>query len=66
MASYTVIMRDGTRRDFPHSGRAGGSYTKSLRYETGFVVIVDEWGGEIAIPAEDVKEIRKEAERGSW
>ena len=51
-------MRDGTSREFRHRGRPGGSYTKKLRYEPGFVVITDEWYSETAIPVEDIKEIR--------
>lgn len=35
MASFTITMKDGTVREFPHQGRAGGSYTKSIRYEDG-------------------------------
>ena len=63
MASFTITMKDGTVREFPHQGRAGGSYTKSIRYEEGFVVIVDEWYGETSIPTADIKEIKKTPER---
>jgi hypothetical protein len=57
MPSITVKMKDGTRREFPHKGRAGGSWTKTLRYEIGFVVITDEYGNETAIPSADIEEI---------
>ncbi len=54
-----VKMRDGHGEDkyFPHKGRPGGSYSKSVRYEGAFVIIKDEWGKETAIPADIVKEV---------
>ncbi len=58
MASIKIIMKDGTVKDFPHEGRPGGSYTKKIRYEGCFAVVVDEWMDEIAIPAADIAEIR--------
>lgn len=57
MASIMVKFKDGTTREFPHRGRAGGSYTKSVKYEGAFVVITDEWYNRTAFPAEDVREI---------
>jgi hypothetical protein len=66
MASITITMKDGTIRSFPHEGRAGGSYTKSVRYEGGFVIVTDEWYKETAIPAEDVREVVKTSERQGW
>lgn len=53
-----IHMKDGTVKDFPHEGRAGGSYTKSLRYEPGFVVITDEWYKETVIPSDAIAEIK--------
>ena len=55
--SITLIMKDGTRREFPHKGRLDGSYTKRIRYEPGFVVITDEYYNERAIPTSDVEEV---------
>lgn len=52
-------MKDGTVRDFPHVGRPGGSYSKSIEYKPGFVVIKDEWGEKISIPSEDIKQIQE-------
>lgn len=63
MASIFVKMKDGTERKFKHEGRAGGSYTKRIRYEGAFAIIVDEWGNETAIPAEDIAEVKVERER---
>lgn len=65
MASYTILMRDGSKREFRHTGRPGGSYTKSIRYEVGFVVVTDEYGHEVSIPSADIKEIQKE-QASSW
>ncbi len=55
--NITVHFLDGSTREFKHEGRAGGSYTKKIRYEPGFVVIEDEWGKETSIPTSLVKEI---------
>jgi hypothetical protein len=66
MPDFHVTLKDGTKRDFLEKGRPGGSWTNSLRYEPGFVVFRDEWGGETAIPAELILEIRKDAGRGGW
>ncbi len=57
MSSIVVKMKDGTVRKFPHEGRAGGSYTKELSFQPGFVVITDGWYKRIAIPAADVAEV---------
>jgi hypothetical protein len=57
MPSITIKMKDGSRREFPHRGRPGGSWTKTLRYEPGFAVITDEYGNETAIPTADIAEI---------
>lgn len=58
-----VHMKDGTVRTFLHEGRAGGSYTKSIKYEGAFVVITDEWYRTTAIPAADIKEVKTESTR---
>lgn len=65
MASITVKMKDGTVREFPHEGRAGGSWTKSVKYEGAFVVIEDEYQKRTAIPASDVAEVVERPNR-SW
>ena len=57
MANITVKMKDGTKREFKHEGRAGGSYTKTVKFEAGFVIITDEWDERIAIPAADIAEV---------
>jgi hypothetical protein len=57
MADITVKMKDGTVRNFEHRGRAGGSYTKTVKYEGAFVIIEDEYYQRTAIPAADVAEV---------
>jgi hypothetical protein len=58
--NIVILMRDGTKREFKHEGRAGGSYTKSVRYEGGFCIVTDEWYGETAIPQELIAEVKAE------
>jgi len=55
--NITVFMKDGDVKKFLHTGRAGGSWTKSLRHEGMFTIITDEWGREIHIPAADISSI---------
>lgn len=66
MANVKIIMRDGTVRDFPHVGRAGGSYTKRVTYEGAFVIVTDEWDKAFAFPASEVREVQETSERGHW
>lgn len=60
-----VKMKDGTTREFRHEGRPGGSYTKTLRYEPGFLVIKDEYYRETAIPTDLILEVIADPGR-SW
>jgi hypothetical protein len=64
MASIYITMKDGSKKEFKHTGRAGGSYTKNIRYEGAFAIITDEYAGETAIPASDIAEIK--VERNRW
>lgn len=57
MANITIKMKNGEVKKFPHEGRPGGSYTKTVRYEGMFVIVKDEWGKETAIPATDIEEV---------
>jgi hypothetical protein len=61
-----ITMKTGEVREFRHEGRAGGSYTKELRYEPGCVVIQDEWYNETAIPLDLIQEIKTEPHRGRF
>lgn len=57
MANIRILMKNGTKKEFLHEGRAGGSYTKTICYEGAFAIITDEWDKEIAILAQDIAEI---------
>jgi hypothetical protein len=59
MSDITVKMKDGSVREFKHQGRAGGSYTKTLKFEGAFAVIEDEYYHRTAIPAADIAEIKE-------
>lgn len=52
-------MKDGSKREFPHKIRPGGSYTNSVKYEGAFVIITDPWCTKIALPAADVAEVKE-------
>lgn len=60
MANIIIKMKDGSERKFLHEGRAGGSYTKRVRYENGFVLIEDEWGKTTAIPTDLISEVEEQ------
>lgn len=55
----TVIIhfRDGSRKDFPHEPRPGGSYTNKVRYEGGMVIVTNAWDREFAYPMDMVKSV---------
>lgn len=57
MSDIRVKLRDGTDRHFPDESRAGGSWETHLRYENGYVVIVDVYGKETSFPNDNVNEI---------
>jgi hypothetical protein len=63
VSNIVFIMKDGTRREFKHEGRPGGSYTKELKFEGAFAVVIDEWYRRIAIPAVDIAEIQETPNR---
>lgn len=64
MADITIRFRDGTSRQYRHKGRPGGSYTKTIRYEPGFVVITDEYDQDTAIPSDLIAEVQVDNGRG--
>lgn len=67
MSSIVFKMKDGTTRAFPHEGRSGGSYTKTLTFEGAFAIVTDEYYKRTAIPAEDIAEVVETPERlGGW
>jgi hypothetical protein len=58
-------MKDGRTHDFPHEGRAGGSYTKRVIYEGCFVIVEDEWRKRVAFPADAIERVEETPDR-SW
>jgi hypothetical protein len=66
MANITVKMKDGTVKTFPHKGRSGGSWTKTVRYEGAFAIITDEYERETAIPVSDIAEVISEPHRARF
>jgi hypothetical protein len=63
MSYITLHMRDGSVKEFKHQGRHGGSYTKTLKYEPGFVVITDEWGLKTSVPADLIERVEESPTR---
>jgi hypothetical protein len=57
MTNIRITMRDGTKKEFLHKGRTGGSFTKKIRYEPGVAIITDEYYRETVIPMELISEI---------
>lgn len=60
-----VIFKDGTKREWDHGNRPGGSYDNSVRYEGAFVIVKDAWDATSAFPAEDVREVITK-QRSRW
>lgn len=57
MPNVTIKFKDGKERKFIEHGRSGGSYTQTARYEGVFVLVVDEYGGVTAFPADIISEV---------
>ena len=63
MSKVTVTLKDGNSIEFAETGRPGGSYSNSVAYEIGFVVVTDEWGAQVAFPASDIAKVTIDAYR---
>lgn len=63
MSDIIIKMKDGSVKQFKHEGRAGGSYSKSLKLENGFAIVEDEYGKKTIVPANDIAEIIEEPGR---
>lgn len=59
--NVTITMKDGSVREFKESGRAGGSWSQSLKYEGAFAIVVNEWGDQTAIPVADIAEVKTQS-----
>lgn len=66
MSSITIKFKDGTAREFKHEGRAGGSYTKRVKFEGAFVVVEDEYSKRTAFPAQDIAEVIEVPNHSGW
>lgn len=66
MPNITVYMKSGEVKKFEDKGRAGGSWCNGIKYAGAFAIIVDCYGEETIIPAEDIKEIVKDGPRRSF
>lgn len=67
MSSVTVKFKDGTSRKFQEQGRAGGSWSVSVTYAEGMVIVEDEWGTRTAFPMADIAEVVEiPRARSSW
>lgn len=63
MSNITIKLKNGEVRRYPHEGRAGGGYTKTLTFEGAFACVTNEWGVRFCIPAEDILEIEERPNR---
>lgn len=45
------------KEEFRHEGRAGGSYTKRCKLEEGWCIVIDEWGKQVAFPADIIAKV---------
>lgn len=66
MPSVAIHMKDGTVMRFTERGRAGGSYSITVRYEGAFVIVTDEWYAGTAVPAADIVKVVTDAPAGRW
>jgi hypothetical protein len=64
MSNIVITMKDGTKREFLHVGRSGGSYTKTLTLKEGFAIVEDEYGRRTIFPSHDISHINETPERG--
>ena len=47
-------------------GRAGGSYTMSLKYTESMMIVTDEYGGTKAFPISDIEQVETAPTSRSW
>lgn len=63
MSSVRLKMLDGAERKFERQWGGGGAAIKSVRYETSFFVMTDEFDNETAIPVSLIAEVQVIPER---
>lgn len=57
MTLIKIEFKDGTVKEFKHEGRAGGSWTKTLKTEPGWVIVRGEYGETWQYPSDTVKSV---------
>ncbi len=57
MSYIEITFTDGTKREWRHQGRAGGSWTKTLELQEGWATVRDEYGNTNTFPRDTIKEI---------
>jgi len=57
MTYICIEFIDGTKREWRHEGRAGGSWTKTLELQDGWVTVRNEYGSTNIFPRDSIKEI---------
>ncbi len=63
--TITIKFKDGTEKTWSDS-RAGGSYFNELRFDPGFVTVVDVWGNKKSYPSDTVAEIVQPGGARGW
>jgi hypothetical protein len=63
MPNVLVKFRDGTEKVHKEDFRTGGSYTQTVTYESGVVIIVDVWGGQTIYPLDLVESVHVQSGR---
>ncbi len=63
MSNIKIFMKDGSVNDFPHEGRPGGSWTKTISYEGEMAIVTDEYNRRTAYPVSDIKRVVEEPSR---
>lgn len=66
MSNILIKFKDGSEREFLHEGRPGGSYTKRVKHENGWIIITDEYSNRTSFPADEVKEVVEIPHRDGW
>ena len=58
MREIQITFADGTVRTWRHEGRAGGSWTKTIEFNNGWVTVRDEQGDTYSFQAFAVREVQ--------
>lgn len=57
MSNITVHFTDGTKKHYPETSRAGGSFCTKYKVTEGWVIITDAYGTEILYPSEKIEHV---------